>query len=75
MEIKYFSAHSRRGDLETLGYNIIQWLCGKLPWEKDNDETNLSMDPEEVHRQKDMLLSDLPLLLDKCFPHKKKPPG
>uniref|UniRef100_A0AAR2IM31 Serine/threonine-protein kinase VRK1 n=1 Tax=Pygocentrus nattereri TaxID=42514 RepID=A0AAR2IM31_PYGNA len=24
---------SRRGDLEILGYCMIQWLCGRLPWE------------------------------------------
>ncbi|RLU25287.1 hypothetical protein DMN91_003380 [Ooceraea biroi] len=71
----HHGTHSRRGDLETLGYNIIQWLCGKLPWEKDDNETNLVMDPEEVHRQKDILLSDLPLFMNECFPHKKKPPA
>lgn len=26
-------APSRRGDLEILGYCMLQWLCGKLPWE------------------------------------------
>uniref|UniRef100_A0A8C9QY71 non-specific serine/threonine protein kinase n=1 Tax=Scleropages formosus TaxID=113540 RepID=A0A8C9QY71_SCLFO len=24
---------SRRGDLEILGYCMLQWLCGRLPWE------------------------------------------
>ncbi|XP_012234533.1 serine/threonine-protein kinase VRK1-like [Linepithema humile] len=71
----HHGTHSRRGDLETLGYNIIQWLCGKLPWEKDSDEISLIMDPEEVHQQKETLLSDLSLFMDKCFPHKKKPPA
>jgi len=33
------------------------------------------MDPEEVHRQKEILLSDLSLFMDKCFPYKKTPPG
>ncbi|XP_077261868.1 serine/threonine-protein kinase VRK1 isoform X1 [Temnothorax americanus] len=70
----HHGTHSRRGDLETLGYNILQWMCGKLPWEKDSDEIDVVMDPEEVHQQKEILLSDLPLFMDKCFPHKKKPP-
>ncbi|TRY99063.1 hypothetical protein DNTS_002220 [Danionella cerebrum] len=26
-------APSRRGDLEIMGYCMIQWLCGRLPWE------------------------------------------
>lgn len=25
---------SFRGDLEILGYNILYWLCGTLPWQK-----------------------------------------
>lgn len=53
----------------------MQWLCGKLPWEKDNDEIGLTMNPEQVHAQKEVLLSDLPLFMDKCFLDKKKPPG
>ena len=28
---------SRRGDLEILGYCLLQWACGRLPWE-DNLE-------------------------------------
>ncbi|XP_071081396.1 serine/threonine-protein kinase VRK1-like [Haliotis cracherodii] len=27
------AAQSRRGDLEMLGYCLLQWLCGRLPWE------------------------------------------
>ena len=26
-------APARRGDLEILGYCLLQWLCGRLPWE------------------------------------------
>lgn len=28
-------APSRRGDLEILGYCLLQWLCGRLPWERN----------------------------------------
>ena len=24
---------SRRADLEILGYCLLQWACGRLPWE------------------------------------------
>ena len=27
------SGPSRRADLEILGYCLLQWACGKLPWE------------------------------------------
>ncbi|XP_076750468.1 serine/threonine-protein kinase VRK1 [Xylocopa sonorina] len=70
----HHGTHSRRGDLETLGYNILQWLCGRLPWEKQNDNESLTMDPEEVHAQKEILLSNLSLFMDKCFPYENKPP-
>ena len=36
-------AHSRRGDLETLGYNMVHWAAGTLPWLTELE------DPEQVH--------------------------
>lgn len=50
-------------------------MCGKLPWEKENDNVTSIIDPEEVHTQKEILLSNLPLFMHKCFPYKKEPPG
>ncbi|XP_016283684.2 serine/threonine-protein kinase VRK2 isoform X1 [Monodelphis domestica] len=47
-------APSRRGDLEILGYCMLQWLCGKLPWEQ-----NLR-DPVAVQTAKTNLLDELP---------------
>lgn len=35
-------AHSRRGDLETLAYNMVHWATGFLPWRNTED-------PEQVH--------------------------
>ena len=35
-------AHSRRGDLETLGYNMVHWAAGTLPWLSELE------DPEKV---------------------------
>jgi len=62
------AAHSRRGDLEVLGYNMLQWLCGKLPW-----EDNIA-DPEYVHVQKKSFMSNIPLLMRRCFSN-SDPPG
>ncbi|KZC09945.1 Serine/threonine-protein kinase VRK1 [Dufourea novaeangliae] len=70
----HHGTHSRRGDLETLGYNVLQWLCGRLPWEKEDNSVSSTMDPDEVHAQKEILFSNLPLFMDKCFPSKRKPP-
>ncbi|NXJ05825.1 VRK2 kinase, partial [Odontophorus gujanensis] len=47
-------APSRRGDLEVLGYCMLQWLCGKLPWEH-----NLK-DPVAVQTAKIKLMDELP---------------
>ncbi|CAD6223112.1 GSCOCG00005400001-RA-CDS [Cotesia congregata] len=69
----HHGTHSRRGDMETLGYNILQWLCGKLPWEKEDGGMRSSCNPEEVHAQKEALLSDIPLFMRKCFPENKPP--
>ncbi|XP_064483718.1 serine/threonine-protein kinase VRK1-like isoform X2 [Ornithodoros turicata] len=65
----HIGAHSRRGDLEILGYNILQWLCGRLPW-----EDNLR-DPEYVSRQKSRYMADLQSLMKSCFPGKRPPAG
>lgn len=31
--VTHCAAPSRRGDLEILGYVLLQWSCGQLPWE------------------------------------------
>ncbi|XP_070576801.1 serine/threonine-protein kinase VRK1-like isoform X2 [Ptychodera flava] len=60
---------SRRGDIEILGYCILQWLCGRLPWE-DNLE-----DKEYVKNQKIKYMSNISSLMAKCFPKGKCPDG
>ena len=29
---------SRRADLEILGYCLLQWACGRLPWESNLED-------------------------------------
>ncbi|XP_068420444.1 serine/threonine-protein kinase VRK2 [Eschrichtius robustus] len=47
-------ALSRRGDLEILGYCLLRWLCGRLPWEQNLE------DPVAVQAAKTNLLDELP---------------
>ncbi|XP_059696516.1 serine/threonine-protein kinase VRK2 isoform X2 [Haemorhous mexicanus] len=54
LELGAGSAPSRRGDLEILGYCMLHWLCGKLPWEQ-----NLK-DPVAVQSAKTKLMDELP---------------
>ncbi|KOB75564.1 Serine/threonine-protein kinase vrk, partial [Operophtera brumata] len=59
----HIGAHSRRSDLETLGYNLLDWLTGTLPWKT----TEVLAEPDLVHAIKKKYMSDLKLLLKTCF--------
>lgn len=61
----HIGAHSRRGDLEILGYNLIHWLCGSLPWE------DKLIDCEYVHKQKSYYMDHVGALFSKCFPQRE----
>ncbi|XP_029453767.1 serine/threonine-protein kinase VRK1 [Rhinatrema bivittatum] len=58
-------APSRRGDLEILGYCMIQWLSGRLPWEDNLKDANY------VRDAKIRFSDEVSSLLDRCFPEKK----
>uniref|UniRef100_A0ACB8G641 Serine/threonine-protein kinase vrk1 n=1 Tax=Sphaerodactylus townsendi TaxID=933632 RepID=A0ACB8G641_9SAUR len=60
-------APSRRGDLEILGYCMIYWLSGHLPW-----EDNLQ-DPNYVRDSKIRYTDNIAELMKKCFTEKDKP--
>ena len=63
-----FTVATRRGDMEILGYNLLQWLASKLPWE------NCLSDPVKVQQQKTQSMEDIAGLMKKSFP-KSSPPG
>ncbi|XP_075211966.1 serine/threonine-protein kinase VRK1-like [Lycorma delicatula] len=54
-------AISRRGDLEVLGYNLVHWLSGHLPWEDD------VADPEIVAEKKRYSMENIHEFLKSCF--------
>lgn len=59
---------TRRGDLEILAYNIIQWLGCKLPW------MNLLKNPKDVQESKEKFMKEIPKFIQICF-GKRSPPG
>ncbi|GBP91941.1 Nucleosomal histone kinase 1 [Eumeta japonica] len=59
----HIGAHSRRSDLETLGYNLLDWLTGTLPWRT----TEMLSEPDLVHALKKNFMSDVKSLLRACF--------
>lgn len=59
----HIGAHSRRSDLENLGYNILDWLTGGLPWKT----AEMLADPDLLHAVKKNYMSDVRKLLEACF--------
>lgn len=53
-----------RGDLEILGYNMIHWLGGTLPWEKHSHSLK---EKPEVQKLKERAFDDIQGFLAKCF--------
>uniref|UniRef100_A0A182JYE5 non-specific serine/threonine protein kinase n=1 Tax=Anopheles christyi TaxID=43041 RepID=A0A182JYE5_9DIPT len=51
----HMGAHARRSDLECLGFNLVYWSRGFLPWK---DEKLLNQ-PEQVHRMKEYFMADV----------------
>uniref|UniRef100_A0A673ADS0 VRK serine/threonine kinase 2 n=1 Tax=Sphaeramia orbicularis TaxID=375764 RepID=A0A673ADS0_9TELE len=47
-------APSRRGDLQILGFCLLHWLCGSLPWD------NVLNNPTQVQEAKARLMENLP---------------
>lgn len=57
-----------RGDLEILGYNLINWMGVKLPWESGNMLSN----PTKVQNEKEEFMKNTDKALEKLF---QKVPG
>ncbi|KAH8321537.1 hypothetical protein KR074_007989 [Drosophila pseudoananassae] len=59
----HLGAHSRRSDLECLGYNLVYWSQGCLPW-KDAAQ---QQQQEKVHRSKELFMTDVPEMLRQFY--------
>lgn len=59
----HIGAHSRRSDLENLGYNILDWLAGNLPWKTPK----MLQDPNIVHVLKNNCMEDIGHFMEACF--------
>lgn len=52
-----------RGDLEILGYNMLQWLVGELPWEKCLKQ------PNTVQSMKETFMKNVRSEISKNYPN------
>lgn len=60
----HLGAHSRRSDLECLGYNLVYWSQGELAWKNDK---RILQNPEEVHHMKEFFMSDAKEMMKLCY--------
>ncbi|XP_059572599.1 inactive serine/threonine-protein kinase VRK3 isoform X3 [Alligator mississippiensis] len=60
-------APSRRSDLESLGYCLLKWLCGFLPWSNELANVQAVMEQKKRHRM------DVTGLLRLCYVRKTIP--
>jgi len=54
-------AHARRSDLEILGYNLVHWMSGDLPW------MDVLTDCLKVEKRKNGCMLDIQAFLSTCF--------
>ncbi|CAL8351146.1 unnamed protein product [Merluccius merluccius] len=55
---------SQRSDLQSLGYCMLHWHTGTLPWATLTD-------PHHIGREKQRFMEDVPALLSNCFGKKR----
>ena len=57
----HIGVQSRRGDLEILGYNLLQWASGTLPW------MDRLQNAERVAAEKNKMMANVSALVKACF--------
>ncbi|CAF3134803.1 unnamed protein product [Rotaria socialis] len=56
-----------RGDLEMLGYNLIVWSGGRLPWDKKNKNVHFKLQRDTITNEKKLAKSNVNEFVKKCF--------
>ena len=64
----FFLGVSRRGDIEVLLYNLVDWLGGKLPWDLEEP-----LKPKIIQDMKIKAFHDIQAFLTEAFSSKDYP--
>jgi hypothetical protein len=56
-----------RGDLEMLGYNLIVWSGGRLPWDKKHHHVHMRTQRDNIVNEKKLAKSNVNEFVKKCF--------
>jgi hypothetical protein len=56
-----------RGDLEMLGYNLIVWSGGQLPWDKKTRNIHSKFQRDTIANEKKLAKSNVNEFVKKCF--------
>ncbi|XP_068595371.1 serine/threonine-protein kinase VRK3-like isoform X1 [Brachionichthys hirsutus] len=64
LDVHRGAAPSRRSDLQSLGYCMLHWHTGTLPWAGAHH-------PDSVAAEKQRFMKDVPALLHHCFGEKR----
>jgi hypothetical protein len=67
LDIHLNDKQTYRGDLEMLGYNLIVWSGGRLPWDKKNSSLHLKFQRETIPSEKKLARSNVNEFVKKCF--------
>ncbi len=67
LDIHRNGKQSYRGDLEMLGYNLIVWSGGRLPWDKKSQTIHLKLQRDTIPNEKKLAKSNVNEFVKKCF--------
>ncbi|CAF1101352.1 unnamed protein product [Rotaria sordida] len=67
LDMHFNDKQTYRGDLEMLGYNLIVWSGGRLPWDKKNQSIHFKLQRDTIINEKKLAKSNVNEFVKKCF--------
>jgi hypothetical protein len=67
LDMHFNNKQTYRGDLEMLGYNLIVWSGGQLPWDKKTRNIHSKFQRDTIANEKKLAKSNVNEFVKKCF--------